>query len=177
MNAKFLFRAVVLCMAMLAGCISFTSCSDDEDAPIEEVTNELTNVKVEYSINLSENWFKYFDIEVSYNSGVEEKTMTLTEGWVYSMTIPYTGEEVNYYCNVTAKPKAEVPAFDTDTAYYFAQETHAKVSGILKDGSVASDFGLNATGSTGGLNIAGAAMEAYTQKEQSLLNFSYTPEK
>ena len=177
MNAKILFKAAVLCMAMLAGSITFSSCSEDEEDPIEEETNKLTDVNVKYSINLSENWFKYFDIEVSYNTGVEEKTITITEGLSYNVTVPYTGEEVNYYCNVTAKPKAEVPAFNTDTAYYFAEEIQVVVSGKMEDGTVASDFGLSGAVASGSINIAGAAMEAYTHKEHKLYTFSYTPEK
>ena len=74
---------------MLAGCISFASCSEDDDATIEEDTNKLENVKIDYSIDLTENWFKYFDIELSYNTGAEEKTMILTEDWDCSITIPY----------------------------------------------------------------------------------------
>lgn len=176
MNAKFLFKTAVLCLAMLAGCISFASCSEDDDATIEEDTNKLENVKIDYSIDLTENWFKYFDIELSYNIGAEEKTMVLTEDWDCSITIPYTGE-TNYYCNVIAKPKAEVPAFDADSTYLFGKESHARVTGILKDGSVDSNFSSSLTEESGTLNVGGAAMEAYTQQEFTLLKFSYTPGK
>lgn len=57
MERRIFFKAAVLCLAMIAGCISLTACSNDDDEP--EVTNDLTTIKTAFSVSLSEDWYMF----------------------------------------------------------------------------------------------------------------------
>ena len=85
MERRIFFKAAVLCLAMIAGCISLTACSNDDDEP--EVTNDLTTIKTAFSVSLSEDWYMFFDIEVKYVSETGEQTVTLTQDWSFDAEI------------------------------------------------------------------------------------------
>ena len=52
MTRKSLLKATVLCLAMMACCVTFSACSSDENEPETIITNELTTIKAEYSVSL-----------------------------------------------------------------------------------------------------------------------------
>lgn len=175
MNTKIFFKAAVLCLAMLAGSVTFSSCSDDdEDDPIEEVTNGIEKIDLNYSVSLSEDWYKFFDIEIKYTiGGTEEKTENPDMDWVFNMSIPYASGMDNYSCHVTAKPKADAPAIEAGATYDLGYEVNATVSGIMKDGSESSDFG-NVYKKTSTKKVPATGMEKYITGEHKLASFSYT---
>ncbi|ADV43023.1 hypothetical protein [Bacteroides helcogenes] len=174
MKSKSLFKITILCLAMIAGCINLTACGDSDDEP--EVTNELTTIKTTFSVSLSNDWYKFFDIEVTYTSETGEKTITLTQDWMYEKDIPYSAEPDEFLCKVIAKPKANSPAIDANTTYLLEQSVHAEVSGILKDGTIDLDYGL--IGSKSGKDeMNSTGMEKYIKGEHRLLSFSFIPEE
>lgn len=174
MKTKGLFKLSVLYLAMIAGCIHLAACSDSDDE--QEVTNELTTIKTEFSVSLSDDWYKYFDIEVTYTSETGEKTITLTQDWTCKSDISYSAEPDEIICKVVANPKANAPAIDANATYLLEQNIYAKVIGILKDGTTDSHYGLiGSRSSKEDLNSTG--MEKYITKEHRLFSFSFIPEK
>lgn len=179
MNAKIFFKAAVLCLAMLAGSVTFSSCSDDEDDPIEEVTNGIEKIDLKYSVSLSEDWYKFFDIEIKYTiGGTDENTENPDMDWVFNMSIPYASGMDNYSCHVTAKPKADAPAIEAGATYDLGYVINATVSGTMKDGSTSSSFG-DAYNKASTKKVPATEMEKYITGEHKLASFSYTytPEK
>lgn len=174
MKRRIFFKTTVLCLAMIAGSIFLTACDDDENEP--EVTNAVTTIKTEFSVSLSENWYKFFDIEVTYTSETGEKTITLTQDWNFNMKIPYSAEPDKFVCNIIAKPKADVPAIEADATYLLKEEIHAAVYGILKDGT--EDLGYGSMGNRiSSQTMVGKNMSKYIKSERRLLSFSFIPDK
>ncbi len=174
MERRIFFKAAVLCLAMIAGCISLTACSNDDDEP--EVTNDLTTIKTAFSVSLSEDWYMFFDIEVKYVSETGEQTVTLTQDWSFDAEIPYSAAPDMLACYVTAKPKADAPAIEAGVTYVLEESIHASVSGILKDGTQDARYGSQGE-RIGREEKSGKGMEKYIQGEHSLFSFSFIPEK
>ncbi len=122
--------AIMLGMAM---SISLVSCGDDEPDDPNKNDNNSNNgngsttteasytVHTSYDINLSQAFYDYFDIKVSFTATTGElQTLDLTQNAVWSTaTVAYTNAPKNYYLVVTATPKANYPAIDASTTYYF----------------------------------------------------------
>lgn len=169
---KNFFKATVLCLAMFAGCISFASCSDDnEDEPIQVDKNPLEKVVINYSLDLDDDWYKFFDVEVRYAIGGDEETITITEDWKLEKTISYSEDLKAYTCYVTARPKAELPAIEEDVTYHLGYKITAIVAGILKDGTNGFDGNGNKSQS---LPLPAEGMKKQLTGEHKLLSFSYT---
>ena len=61
---------------MMACCVNFSACSSDENEPEALITNELTTIKAGYSVSLSEDWYRFFDIEVTYTCFYKRQRQT-----------------------------------------------------------------------------------------------------
>ncbi|MDY3069397.1 MAG: hypothetical protein SOR57_07035 [Parabacteroides sp.] len=174
---KNFFKGAVLCLAMSVCCVSFTSCSDDnEEEQIQVDKNPLEEVDINYSIDLDDDWYKFFDIEVRYAIGGDEETITITEDWKLEKTISYSEDLKTYICYVTARPKAELPAIEEGVTYHLGYKITANVAGILKDGSIGFDGDGNKSRT---LALPAEGMKKQVTGEHKLLTFSYTytPEK
>lgn len=174
MKRRIFFKAAVLCLAMIASCISLTACSDDDDEP--EATNDLTTIKTEFSVSLSDDWYKFFDIEVNYTSETGEKTVTLTQDWIFENEIPYSAEPDEIICNVTAKPKANAPEIVSTESYLMEENIKALVIGILQNGEQDINYGLKGT-RNGNDDKTAKEMENFLKRSHTLLSFSFIPEK
>lgn len=172
MKMKNFFKATVLCLAMLAGCISFASCSDDnEEEPIQVDKNPLEKVVINYSLDLDDDWYKFFDVEVRYAIGGDEETITITEDWKLEKTISYSEDLKAYTCYVTAKPKAELPAIEEGVTYHLGHKNFTTITVIRKDGSkeLVTSYGSPST-----LAITAEGMKKQVTREHKLMSFSYT---
>lgn len=176
MTRKSLLKATVLCLAMMAGSINFSACSSDENEPETIITNELTTIKATYSVSLSDDWYRFFDIEVTYTSETGVKTILLTEDWNFDMNIPYTAEPDEFVCQVTARPKADMPAIEENASYLLEENIQVRVNGILEDGTMSSEYGYSGNRS-GTETKSSEGMKKYVTGEHSLMKFTYTPEK
>ena len=176
MKKNVFFKTAVLCLSMLAVGMSFTACDDDDDNDPAGSKNEMSKVKAEYSVMLSEAWYTFFDVEVVYTSVAGQDTITLTEDWVYTMDIPYSAAPESFICNVTAKPKENVPAIVPDSSYTLNESTNARVSGILENGAEDDNYGYIGNNETT-KTVPSKGMEKYIKGEHRLFSFSYTPEK
>lgn len=175
MTRKFLLKATMLCLAMIACCVTFSACSSDEDDPEPTPTNEPTTIKATYSVSLSDDWYKFFDIEVAYTTPAGVDTILLTEDWNFEMNIPYSAKPNTFVCKVTAKPKANMPAIEDNATYFLEQNVQAQVNEILADGKTSSKYGHNESILSRSSNAEG--MKNYVTGEHSLLSFTYTPEE
>lgn len=176
MRRKSLLKATVLCLAMMACCINFSACSSDENEPETIITNELTTIEAEYSVSLSEDWYRFFDIEVTYTSETGVKSILLTEDWNFDMNIPYTAGPDEFVCQVTARPKADMPAIEENASYLLEENIQVRVNGILEDGTMSSEYGYSGNRS-GTETKSSEGMKKYITGEHSLMKFTYTPEK
>lgn len=176
MTRKSLLKATVLCLAMMAGSINFSACSSDENEPETIITNELTTIKATYSVSLSDDWYRFFDIEVTYTSETGVKTILLTEDWNFDMNIPYTAGPDEFVCQVTARPKADMPAIEENASYLLEENIQVRVNGILEDGTMSSEYGYSGNRS-GTETKSSEGMKKYVTGEHSLMKFTYTPEK
>lgn len=163
-----------MCLVMITSCISLTACGDGQNEE-PEVTNSISIVNSDFSVILSEDWYKFFDIEVTYTSASEEKTIILTQDWSFSHSSPYEEAPKMFVCNVTAKPKENMPAVDANS-YRMEVDIFAKVSGILQDGTTSSDYGTSLK-RYNSKSLNATNMKAFIKKEHQLFSFSYTSEK
>lgn len=169
-------KATVLCLAMMACSINFSACSSDENEPETIITNELTTIEATYSVSLSDDWYRFFDIEVTYTSETGVKTILLTEDWNFDMNIPYMAGPDEFVCQVTAKPKADMPAIEENASYLLEESIQVRVNGILEDGTMSSEYGYSGNRS-GTETKSSEGMKKYVTGEHSLMKFTYTPEK
>lgn len=166
------FKAIALFVSMLACSVTFSACSDDES----ELENGIENIKVEYSVSLSETWYKYFDVEVTYTSVGGIETLELTNDWAFDFEIPYSAEPEEFVCNVIATPKTDAPEIVSTETYLMTEDIKALVSGILKNGEVDINYGLKGT-CYGNDEKTAKGMENYIKRSHTLLSFSYIPEE
>ncbi len=171
-NKKSLLGLAVLWMAVIAGCVSLTACGSDEPEP--DPQPKVTTVKTDFSVSLSEAWFDYFDIEVTYTAGALPTTELLTTDWDYVANYKAAEAPATFVCTVIAKPKANMPAIDPDATYLLTVDIQASVLGLKDDGTSDADYGYRGNNSSSQtLNATG--MERYVAGEHRLLDFTYTP--
>lgn len=108
-----------LFLMVIVVCVLFVSC----DNPVGRKA-----IKVEYSLDVSEELVKFFDVIVSY--GVEKDTIkkTIKEDWLFSKE--YNGETSSVFCHVDMTLKKNVPAFDESESYQFKAEYSMSVESI-----------------------------------------------
>lgn len=170
METKFItFKVVALVISMLVCSVTFSACSDDE------LDNGLETIKVEYLVSLSENWYKFFDIEVTYTSVGNVETMELTNDWAFNFEIPYSAEPEEFVCYVVATPKTNVPEIVSTETYIMEEKIKALVTGILRNGEQDIDYGLKGT-RDGNDDKTAKEMESYLNRSHTLLSFNYKPE-
>ncbi len=165
-------KAIVLFVSMFAYSVTFSACSDDEPEP----DNGLKSIKVEYAVSLSENWYKYFDIEVKYTSVGSVETLALTNDWAFIFEIPYSAEPESFICNVIATPKANAPEIVSTETYLMVEDIKALVSGILQNGEVDMNYGFRGT-RTSNDELTAKEMNSFLKRSHTLLSFSYIPEE
>lgn len=172
MKTKSILKVAILCLAMSAGSIPFTACSNEDDST-EKVANEIETINIKYSVHLTEDWYKFFNIEVRYSCGADEQTITLTKDWDFKTSIPYSSRLKNYTCTVTAQPKTNTPIIASGTTYVLGHDINANVSGTMKDGSTSADF-LKFYSTSSIKSISAINMGIYITSEHKLSDFSYT---
>ncbi len=166
------FKISALVIAMFACCMTFSACSDDDPEP----SNGLENIKVEYLVSLSENWYKYFDIEVTYTGVGSVERLELTNDWAFNFEIPYSAEPEEFACNVIATPKADAPAIVSTETYLMVEDIKAQVSGIKQNGEIDINYGLKGT-RNGNDDKTAKEMENFLKRSYTLLSFLFIPEK
>lgn len=170
MKNLMLLKAVILCMVMMVCGLSLTACGDD-DEPEVSLTNERETIKATYSVSLSDDWYKYFDIEVRYTVAGAIESETLDMDWKMNISIPASAEPDKYVFSVIAKPKANAPELDPEVeTYEMSVNVFANVSAVKQDGSVDESYGFYKSDSEDHTFNA-TAMAEYIKEEQVIFSF------
>lgn len=173
MRKLLLLKAVFLCMVMVVLGLSLTACGDDES---EEVVVEHETIKVSYAVSLSEDWYKYFDIEVSYTGEGAVESKTLDMDWKMNISIPASAEPDKYVFSVAAKPKAVTPELDPTVETYELSSSYSfNVSAINTDGTVDDSYIISQSVEDETSVFDKAGMEAMIKEGIVLFSFEQTP--
>lgn len=170
MTKAFRIVAIMLGMVMSMG---FVSCGDDDDEPSNPTTTE-NDVTVSYNVTLSQAYYDYFNITVTYTDiNGNEKTETITGDWKYpAQTIKESKAAKAYSLSVVAKPKSSNPEIVEGQAYKISHSCSVYVYVTNSDGGVIktnSDPTGSSTMSVGNNN----AIDYFTQ-EHSIFSRSYS---
>lgn len=171
MKNLMLLKSAILCMAMMMCGLSLTACGDD-DEPEELVTNERETIKATYSVSLSDDWYKYFDIEVRYTVAGAIESETLDMDWKMNISIPASAEPDKYVFSVIAKPKADAPELDPTIENYELSSSYSlNVSAVNTDGTVDDTYFISQSVEDETLVLNKADMEAMIKEGVVLFSF------
>ena len=123
-------------VGFLGACGMMTSCDKVDDILDTHDPNDVKSVNVEYSMDLSQTWFDFYDITVTYyDDKGKEHSLPVTEKWDYSFSVKPDKAPKNYVFTVVATPKKEHPEIDKPQ-YILSENISAKFYGIRYDGSI-----------------------------------------
>ena len=95
------FKTLAIIIGMMMS-ISLVSCGDDDDNNEPENTKAVAYYDVKYVTDLNDDWFKFFDVTISYVNGAgEEKTEAIVQdfrcvGEYSNHTIQAVSESVGF---------------------------------------------------------------------------------
>lgn len=134
---KMLMKAMAV-LTVLAISVSLTACGDDNknDEPTVPESG-ITRVVVDYKVELSEDYFNLWDIEIAYtNAGGQTVTEKIDQDWNLEMDLLAQDEiPSEYKLTVTGKPKTPVPELDAEKLYHLNSLVGAVVSGYDNNGN------------------------------------------
>jgi hypothetical protein len=109
-------------MTMSASLVSCGDDDDDDDDPVDPVTPSVTyNAGVMYKVDLSDDYYTYFDITAvctDYLTGKDE-TLKFTKNDSILLVDKYSNITKTYNFKVVATPKASAPAIEAGKDYNF----------------------------------------------------------
>ena len=159
-----LFKTLAIMMGMVMS-FSLVSCGDDDGDKEPEDPKAVAYYDVKYVTDLGEDWFKFFDVSITYVNGAgEEKTDAIEENTHISDKIQanVAPNTVNFKIHVVRK--ANIPEVDPNTPYHFSGRAQLFVQAYLNDntkGEFGGDLGLV---STHGNTIGGKDMEKFLKQ-------------
>lgn len=158
------FKTLAIIMGMMMS-ISLVSCGDDDDNNEPEDLKTVAYYDVKYVTDLNDDWFKFFDVTITYVNGAgEEKTEAIVENTDMSDKIQanVAPNTINFKIHVTRK--ATIPEVDPNLPYHFTGKAQLFVQAYLKDntkGEFGGDLGLV---NTHGTTIGGKDMEKFLKQ-------------
>jgi hypothetical protein len=163
-------------LAIMVGMMmsmSLVSCGDD-DGP-DDPTPTKTYVGARYVVSLSENWYKYFDIEVSYTDILGNNvTKVVDSNMEYFETVETEKAATSLSFTVVGKLKADLSDLDDDTVYQF---TNASSMGVYNyQGSTTSTptTAYSGGGSMTTKSYKGSQIRTFTTKD--ICSYKYPKE-
>lgn len=155
-----LFKTLAIILGMVMS-FSLVSCGDDDkDEP--EDPKAVAYYDVNYATDLGEDWFKFFDVTITYVNGAgAEKTETIERNTDISDKIQanVTPNTINFKIHVVRK--ASIPTVDPDQPYDFKGKATFYVQTYLKDDSKGEPYGNFFPENTHGTIIGGKDMEKF----------------
>ncbi len=161
-------------MAVVAISLSFTLTScEDKNGPNDEPKEEV-NIRVIYSVELSDTWYQFCDIEMTYTSpSGNPKTETITMDRVEKMTLPISMIPDKVSLTVKAKPKAKQPDVVAGKSYSLERSFDLRVLRLKKEGEEDDEI-IHFLPQSDKSALGGDAFKKYIQQERTLYNHSYT---
>lgn len=140
-------------MLSIVAAFAMTSCGEEDHDPLD-----VKSVNAEYSLELSESWYEFYDIDVTYYDQTGKKnTLRVTENWNYGFSVKPKDAPKNYVFTVVATPKTELPEI-TGSQYVLSENIEGKFYGIRYDGSTYNELWSD--------------LHPYTLTETDVLTFS-----
>ena len=140
-------------LSIVAAAFAMTSCGEEDHDPLD-----VKSVNAEYSLELSQTWYEFFDIDVTYcDQAGKKNTIRVNEKWNYSFSVKPKDAPQNYVFIVVATPKAEHPEI-TGSQYVLSENIEGKFYGIRYDGSTYKELWSD--------------LHPYTLTETDVLTFS-----
>lgn len=162
---------MMLCIIMTA--FGMVSCGETEDNdPLA-----IKSINVEYNLNLSQNWFDFYDVVVTYlDENGQSKSLTVTEKWNFGFSMSPNNAPRNYAFSVVATPKKDHPEIN-DAQYILSQEIDADFFCYRYDGTVfkelSSDLCAQKLTSNDVLTFSGSQFKDYLESgSRNLMSFS-----
>lgn len=125
------FSKITTSLLILTAGLS--SCSSDEDVnPLA-----IKSINVDYAVQVNQNTLDYYDVEVKYcNDKGEVSTFSLTdtEKWSYTFSLPPSQAPKNYAFIVTATPKKEYPAIEPGKYYNIDYDVTCEFYAVRNNG-------------------------------------------
>lgn len=171
------FKKYPVFMALSFVSFLLTACGSNDEADDDLSTPSVSSVQVSYSVSLSDTWYKFFNVELSYdtfsgNTSVESLDMDKNMNITYNFS--ETPKKIGL--KIVAKPKANHPDVEDGVTYPINKEINFKVVGVASNGS-GSVFLFNKPRTTI-KSTGGDALRNSLNKEHVLYDQSYTiPQK
>lgn len=157
-----IFKTLSIMMGMVMS-FSLVSCGDDDDNNEPEDPKAVAYYDVKYVTDLAEDWFKFFDVTITYVNGAGKE---VTEAIDINKDMPSTKIEaamapntINFKIHVVRK--ATIPEVDPNIPYHFAGRAQLFVQAYLKDGTKGEFGGDLGPANTHGNTIGGKDMEKF----------------
>ena len=150
------------------------SCGDDDEGPGSgEQSQTVSSVKVSYSVSLSDNWYKYFNIELSFTNSTGKTTVeTLDMDKNMEVTYKFSESPDKIGLKVVAKPKANHPDVEDGVTYQLNKDICLTVLGVASNGSGYAFMFSEPKSSS--MSSGGDAFRNSLDKEHVLYDQSYT---
>ncbi len=174
MKSKIL-KTLSIIMGMVMS-ISFVSCSDDDDDNSNDSssTKKTTSVLASYSVDLSDDIFELWDIEVTYTGpGGLTITDTFTNNFVLQLTLNASDAAIptTYSLKVVGKPKAETPTIEDDRSYTLSHGYSKVVDTYNSSGSRNDGISKNNASS---MSAKGSSIASLVTSDYQIINTSCT---
>ena len=127
---KFSLFAALLAMSPL-----LTACGGEGDPESDNPSLTVSSVQVSYSVSLSDTWYKFFNVELSYTASPgETKVDTLDMDKNLNVTYKSFESPSKVSLKIVAKPKANHPDVDDGVTYPIDKDITLKVVGVPSNG-------------------------------------------
>ena len=160
-------------LSLLAMSSLLTACGGDDDSESDKPSQSVSSVQVSYSVSLSDTWYKYFNVELSYTASPgETKVDTLDMDKNLNVTYKFSESPGKVSLKIVAKPKADHPDVEDGVTYPIDKDITLKVVGVASNGS-GSVFLFNVPQKSS-KSTGGDAFHKALDKEHILYDQSYT---
>lgn len=168
-------KTIMLCM-ILCMAISFSGCGSDSDEPeVPKDPNKITKVTIDYAVELSQDYYDLWDIEVAYiGAGGKKVTETIDMDWHMRMTLS-TSDEIpaEYMLSVVANPKTTVPTVDPEKVYTLESSCMVSINGYSADGKNIMQAGM-LTPQHHKVDTDGEHLKEIIKKDRPICDVKYT---
>lgn len=134
-----LITRIASMLAVLAITLGTSSCEKIDDLTADP--KDIKSINAVYTADLSQTWFDYFDIMVTYyDEAGQPQTLQIFERWSYSISLPPKKAPHNYAFTVTASPKENHPGLENVTPITFSRDIKAEFFAYRYDGSIVKEL-------------------------------------
>lgn len=162
---RILLKPLAIMMSMVMS-FSLVSCGDDDDSGGTSGDDKtVAYYEATYSADLSDTWFDFFDVTITYTNMAGEETSELIEmntSHVIQIPANVAPDAVNFKIHVTRK--ANGPAIDENQSYKFESEARLWVQSYLKDNTKSGFSSGDVLPQTQTSTIKGTNLEKFLQK-------------